>query len=102
MMTTCSDDSLCSYEKWTLSFCVICTKIKVCFYKKKKKKERPVRVNQVSADSKNPSHSSCGVNYDYGFAAVVFESAPEPDCRFASSAKHLLANVNYMRDRAQT
>lgn len=82
-----------------MSYCVICTEIKACFYKKR---DRPVRVNQVSADSENPSHSSCGENYDYGFAAVVFESAPEPDCRFASSAKHLLANVNYIRDTART
>lgn len=59
-------------------------------------------MNQVSADYENPSHSSCGENYDHGFAAVVFESAPEPDCRFASAAKHLLANVNYIRDTART
>lgn len=82
-----------------MSYCVFCTEIKACFYKKKEK-EKPVRVNQVSADSEDPSHSSCGENYDYGFAAVVFQSAPEPDCRFASSTKHLLANVNYIPDTA--
>lgn len=59
-------------------------------------------MNQVFVNSENPSHSSCGENYDYGFAAVVFESAPELDCRFVSSAKHLLANVNYIRDTART
>lgn len=56
----------------------------------------------MSTDTENPSHSSCGVNYEYGFAAVVFESALEPDCRFASSVKHLLANVNYTQDTALT
>ena len=50
--------------------------------------------NQVSTlNSKNPTHSGSGENYEYGFGGVVFESARELDCRFAGSAAHLFANV---------
>lgn len=59
-------------------------------------------VNQVSVNSENPLHSRFRENYEYGFGVVVFESAPRLDCRFAGSAKHLLANVNYIRDTVLT
>ena len=59
-------------------------------------------MNQVSANSENPSHSCFRENYEYSFGVVVFESAPQLDCRFVVSAKHLLANVNYIRDTVLT
>lgn len=60
--------------------------------------EEAVSADQVSVNSADPLHSTFRGNYEYAFGVVMFESAPRPDCRFAGSAKHLFAKVNYIRE----